>query len=78
MTLDRAFSAALIGVVNSITSGNPTGAWGLFSLNTLRCLSERVDDPPTSLERYDFISSVHTGPFLSPNVKKGITAGSLE
>ncbi len=57
MASDRAFSAALIGVVNSITPGNPTDAWGLFSLNTLKRLSERVDNPPTNLEHYDFISS---------------------
>ena len=57
MASDRAFSAALIGVVNSITPGNPTDAWSIFSLNTLQRLRERVDDSPTNLEHYDFISS---------------------
>ena len=57
MTSDRAFSAALIGVVNSVTPDNPTDAWGLFSLNTLRRLSEKIDNPPTGLKHYDFISS---------------------
>ena len=60
MASDRAFSAALIGVVNSITPGNPTDAWGLFSLNTLQRLRERVDDPPANLKHYDFISSFAT------------------
>ena len=44
-------------MVNSITPGNPIDGWGIFSLNTLQRLRERVDDPPTNLKHYDFISS---------------------
>lgn len=45
MTSDRAFGQAMIGVVNSIKPYDPVGAWGLFSLNTLKRFREYLDEP---------------------------------
>jgi hypothetical protein len=44
MTSDQAFSHAMIGVVNSIKPHDPVGAWGIFSLNTLRRLREHLNE----------------------------------
>ncbi len=45
MTTDQAFGHAMIGVVNSIKPHDPVGAWGIFSLNTLRRFREYLDEP---------------------------------
>jgi hypothetical protein len=54
MTSDQAFGHAMIGVVNSIKPRDPVGAWGIFSLNTLKRFRNYLADntlhyPPTTI-----------------------------
>jgi Methyltransferase domain len=54
MTSDQAFGHAMIGVVNSIKPHDPVGAWGMFSLNTLRRFRDYLAEntmqyPPTTI-----------------------------
>ena len=54
MTSDHAFGQAMIGVVNSIKPGDPVGAWGIFSLNTLQRFRDYLGEssgeyPPTTI-----------------------------
>ena len=45
MSSDKAFGAALVGVVNSINPTDPASAWGIFSLNTLQRLAREARQP---------------------------------
>jgi len=56
MASDKAFGAALVGVVNSINPKDPASAWGIFSLNTLARLRERLDNPSRGTDKQDFIT----------------------
>ena len=56
MTSESDFGAALIGVVNSTNPHNPADAWGVFSINTLQLLREKIHNPPTELNEQSFIT----------------------
>ena len=56
MTSDKAFGAALVGVVNSMNPKDPANAWGIFSLNTLKRLRERLNKPLEITNQQDFIT----------------------
>ena len=60
MVSDKAFGAALIGVVNSINPKDPASAWGIFSLNTLERLREKLDNPSKNADKQDFITPFAT------------------
>lgn len=53
MRTDTDFASALIAVITSINPTNPAQAWGVFSINTLQRLRERLNNPSTCSESKD-------------------------
>ncbi len=53
---DKAFGAALIGVVNSFNPRDPVQAWGTFSINTLQRLREKLNGVASKTNEQDFIA----------------------
>ena len=60
MSSDKAFGAALVGVVNSINPKDPASVWGIFSINTLQRLREKLDNPSKDTNEQDFITPFAT------------------
>ncbi len=54
---EKAFGAALVGIIISTNLVDPVSAWSQFSLNTLQQIEKILHGPDTQSDRQDFIDS---------------------